>query len=224
MSDREEIIGAARGLLVGPSPLGREDMHLLDHALRTLRIADVILEFDDVRELRIDRLCLDASIMFHEAARVRLDRERRESPVYAAATMSSDEICGYSAELASDALGGIFSAKQIDHTQNIIRQHQSRTTTLPEAMVLSDASNLDDLGAIGLWRELRRFAMEGRSVSDVLTSWQRKLDYGYYNARIDETFRFEASRQWARSRQERLKTFMTAMISENDASDERGSD
>jgi hypothetical protein len=220
--DREDIVTAARSLLVGPSPLGREDTHLLDHALRMLRIADVILTFDDVQSLRVDRTCLDAAILFHNAARVRLDRERRESPVYAAATMSTDDIRGYSAEIAGDALGGILTDKQVDHTQNIIRQHQNRATTLPEAMILSDASNLDDLGVIGIWRETRRFAIEGRSVGDVLASWQRKLDYGYYSARIDETFRFRQSRDWARARLERLKRFMQAMIEENVAEDSRG--
>jgi len=219
VSDREELIAAARPLLVGPSPLGREDTYLLDHALRTLRHIDVMLEFKEISPLRIDRLCLDAATMFHDAARVRLEQERRESPVYAAATMSADEIRGYSAELAGDAAGKLLSARQIEHTQTIIRQHQSRTTNLPEAMVLSDACNLDDLGALGMWRELRRFAMEGRGVEDVLTSWQRKLDYGYFAARISDTFRFAESRQWAEARVRRLEQFMNDMITENLAND-----
>lgn len=221
MPDREEIIAAARELLVGPSPLGREDTFLLDHALRTLRYVDVIVEFDEVRPLRIDRTCLEAAAMFHDAARVRLDRERRESPVYAAATMSTDEIRGYSAELAGDALASLLSEKQIDHTQGIIRQYQNRTTSLPEARVLSDACNLDDVGVVGLWREVRRFAMEGRGIEDVLASWQRKLDYGYYAARLADTFRFDASRRWAEARLRRLERVMTEMISENRATDPR---
>jgi len=219
--EREEIIAAAKELLIGSSPLGREDTFLLDHALRTLRNADVILAFPEVTGLRVDRVCLDAATMFHDAARVRLDRERRESPVYAAATMSTDEVRGYSAELAGDALKDLLGARQVDHTQEIIRQQQSRTTTLAEAMVLSDACNLDDLGVVGQWRELRRLALEGRSIEDVLASWQRKLDYGYYAARIDETFRFEASRRWGRARLARLERAMAEMIQENEASDPR---
>jgi len=86
-------------------------------------------------------------------------------------------------------------------------------------MVLSDACNLDDLGALGMWRELRRFAMEGRGVEDVLTSWQRKLDYGYFAARISDTFRFAESRRWAKARVGRLEQFMNDMIRENQAGD-----
>lgn len=219
MPQRDEIIDAARSVLVGPSPLGREDTFLLDHAMRTLRNVDVMLKFREVAALRIDRVCLDAAVMFHDAALVRLDRERRESPVYAAATMSTDEIRGYSAELAGDALGDLLTPRQIDHTQDIIRQYQSRATTVPEAMILSDACNLDDLGAIGVWRELRRFALDGRSVEDALSAWRRKLDYGYYAARIDETFRFETCRRWARKRLERLERLMNEMIRENQAAD-----
>ena len=224
MPEREDIVAAARGLLVGVSPLGREDTFLLDHALRTLRNADAILAFDEVKPLRVDRVCLDAATMFHDAARVRLDRERRESPVYAAATMSTDEVRGYSAELAGDALKDLLSARQVEHAQEIIRQHQNRTTTLAEAMVLSDACNLDDLGVIGQWRDLRRFVLEGRSIEDVLTSWQRKLDYGYYAARIDETFRFAESRRWARARLARLERVMAEMIEENETRDPRSRD
>jgi HD superfamily phosphodiesterase len=220
MSERDDIIAAARDLLVGASPLGRHDSALLDHALRTLRLADAIGRFQEVRPLRVDRTCLDAAVMFHDAARVRLDRERRESPVYAAAAMSTDEIRGYSAELAGDALGQLLSHRQIEHTQAIIRQFQLRDTDLAEAMILSDACNLDDLGVIGLWREARRFAIEGRSVADVLASWQRKLDYGYYAARIEETFRFAESRRWAADRLARLERTMKDMIAENEVTDE----
>lgn len=224
MADRDELIAAARPLLVGSSPLGRDDTHLLDHALRCLRYADVIVEFDEVRPLRIDRLCLDAATLFHDAARVRLDRERRESPVYAAATMSADEVRGYSAELAGDALKDLLTARQVEHTEDIIRQFQTRTTTMPEAMVLSDACNLDDLGAIGVWRELRRFSIEGRSIEDVLASWRRKLEYGYFTARIQDTFRFDETRRWAEARLGRVREFMTEMIREHVGEDPRHPD
>ena len=221
MPDREEIIVAARQMLVGPSPLGREDTFLLDHALRALRNGDVILTFAEVSAQRLDRVCLDAATMFHDAARVRLERERRESPVYAAATMGADEIRDYSAELAGDALRELLSERQVGRTQEIIRQFQNRSTMLPEAMVLSDACNLDDLGVIGLWRDLRRFALEGGSVESALSSWQRKLEYGFYTARLHETFRFGETRRWAEARLKRLERFMAEMVRENQAEDPR---
>jgi HD superfamily phosphodiesterase len=221
MADREELIVAARGVLVGPSPLGREDAFLLDHALRTLRNLDVILGFEEVKTLRADRLCLDAAALFHDAARVRLERERRESAVYAAATFSAEDVRGYSAEVAGDVLKDLLDAKQVEHVQNIIRQYQNRATAVGEAMILSDACNLDDMGALGVWRELRRFALEGRSPAEALTSWRRKLDYGYFPARIQETFRFAETRRWAEARFRRVEAFMSEMIRENEAGDPR---
>jgi len=86
-------------------------------------------------------------------------------------------------------------------------------------MVLSDACNLDDLGTLGVWRELRRFAVEGRGLDEVLASWQRKLDYGYYAARVGDTFRSALSRRWAEARVRRLEQFMAAMIREHAADD-----
>ena len=78
---------------------------------------------------------------------------------------------------------------------------------------------LGDILRVPTDRELRRFAMEGRGVEDVLTSWQRKLDYGYFAARIDDTFRFAESRRWAEGRVKRLEQLMNDMITENQAGD-----
>ena len=221
MVERKELIEAARKVLTGPSMLAREDTFLLDHALRVLRYMDAILEFEEVRSLRVDRICLDGAALFHDAAWVRLERERRESPAYSAATMSADEIRDYSAEMAAEELKGLLDNRQIGQLQEIIRNYQSRTTRLAEAMVLSDACNLDDLGAIGVWRELRRFALEGRGIEDALTSWRRKIDYGYFAARINDTFRFAESRKWAEARLKRLEHFMAEMRRENEAQDPR---
>ena len=191
----------------------------MDHALRCLRYADVIINFDEVRTLRVDRVCLDAAILLHDVARVRLERERRQSASYAAATMSQDDIYDASAEIAGDVLIGQLDQRQIEHVQNIVRQQHSRDAMLPEARILSDACNLDDLGIVGLWRDVRHYAAEGRGIDEALVSWHRRLEYGYYQARLDETFRFRATRRWARQRLERLTEAMNIMSTEHQAGD-----
>ncbi len=220
MADRDELIEIARQVLIGPSPLGREDLFILDHALRCLRYADVIVRFDEVRTLRVDRTCLDAAIMLHDVARVRLERERREwTGNYAAATMSQDDIYEASAEIAGDVLTRHLEPRQVEHTQDIIRQQHSRDAALAEVKILSDACNLDDLGAVGLWRDIRRYAAEGRGIDEALASWQRRQQYGYYQARLDETFRFKATRKWAARRLERLTQLMKTLADEHHATD-----
>lgn len=220
MADRDELIEVARGSLVGPSPLGREDLFIMDHALRCLRYADVILNFQQVRQLRVDRTCLDGAILLHDVARVRLERERRQSMAsYAAATMSQDDIYDASAEIAGDVLAGLLTERQVEHVQDIIRQQHSRDTNLSEARILSDACNLDDLGIVGLWRDIRRYAAEGRGIDEALTSWQRRVEYGYYQARLEETFKFAETRKWAKRRLSRFTEAMKMMGQEHRAED-----
>jgi hypothetical protein len=46
-------------------------------------------------------------------------------------------------------------------------------------MILSDARNLDDMGAAGILNELRRLISSGKGISDALLSWERKIGYRY---------------------------------------------
>ena len=159
MAELEQVAQVAREVLVGASPLGHEDTFLFDHSLRVMRLALKIADLDEVREHRIDRLCLAVAALFHQAATARLDEQRRTSGVYAAATMNAEEVKDYSAELAGDQLKDLLTARQIENVQEVIRQTHNAGTNLIVAIILSDADNLDDIGALGVWRNLRRMLL-----------------------------------------------------------------
>lgn len=126
MPDIEPIIDIARDVLVGVSPLGRVDTFLFDHSVRVMRVADRLSRCREVREWRIDRFALSVAALFHQAATVRLDEERRTSTVYAAATMSAQDVKEYSAELASDRLQSLMPARQLELVQEVIRRTTRR--------------------------------------------------------------------------------------------------
>ena len=88
-----------------------------------------------------------------------------------------------------------------------------------EAMILSDASNLDDMGAIGIFSEFKRYIIGGKGVSNVLHTWKRKIDYKYWQARLKESFRFESVRKIAEQRLSTAEYFMNQLKVENTASD-----
>ena len=90
---------------------------------------------------------------------------------------------------------------------------------MTESMILSDARNLEDMGAVGLFHELRRYVIHGKSISDILESWKRKIDYGYWQARLKESFRFEPVRQLAEERFAAAVYFMNQLTVENGAHD-----
>ena len=86
-------------------------------------------------------------------------------------------------------------------------------------MVLSDARNLDDMGMVGIFNEMRRYVVHGRGVSEALASWKRKLDYDYWKARLRESFRFDSVRQIAQQRLQGAEQYMKQLELENRAGD-----
>jgi hypothetical protein len=103
--------------------------------------------------------------------------------------------------------------------QDIIRHAHDSTATLGEVQILSDADTLDDMGALGIWRELRRSILEGRAVEDAVRVWQRREQYGYWDSRMRDAFRLDTARRLAQSRLASARSFMMQLSCERDASD-----
>jgi uncharacterized protein len=219
MPEIEPILEIARSVLLGRSPLGRDDTFLYDHSVRVMNVAERLSHAREAAQWRLDRFALSVAALFHQAATVRLEEERRTSTVYAAATMSAEDVRQYSAELAGDRLKGKLPARQLELVQDIIRHSGDAATAVNEARILSDADNLDDVGALGIWRELRRSALEGRGVEDAVRTWDRRQQYGYWETRVRDAFRLETSRRLARSRLAAAQAFMEQLARERQASD-----
>ena len=219
MPEIEPIIEIARGVLVGRSPLGRDDTFLFDHSLRVMRVAERLASCREVRAWRMDRFALAVAALFHQAATGRLEEERRTSTVYAAATMSAEDVKLYSAELAGDRLRGKVPARPLELVQEIIRRAHDATIDLAEAKVLSDADSLDDIGALGVWRDLRRHVLEGRAVADASHAWEQREQYGYWATRVRDVFNLATARRLAESRLGAARAFMQQLASERDAAD-----
>jgi HD superfamily phosphodiesterase len=219
VAELEPLIDEAREVLVTTSPLGREDRFLFDHSLRVMHVAERLSHCREVKGWRIDRFALQVAALFHQAATVRLDEERRTSTVYAAATMSAEDIKEYSAELVGDRLGGRVESRQLSRIQEIIRRAHDASIELAEAKLLSDADSLDDIGALGVWRDMRRNILEGRAVDDTVRAWQRREEYGYWEARLREAFNLETSRRLAERRLAAARRFKEQLAVEREALD-----
>jgi len=217
--DIEPLVEEARDLLVTSSPLGRQDRFLFDHSVRVMRVAERLSRCREVRSWRIDRFALQAAALFHQAATVRLEEERRTSTVYAAATMSAEDVKEYSAELAGDRLRGRVPQGQLSRIQEIIRRAHDAGIELAEARILSDADSLDDIGALGVWRQMRRYVLQGRAVDDAVRAWQRREEYGYWEARLQEAFHLATARRLAERRLATARRFKEQLAVECEARD-----
>lgn len=70
-----------------------------------------------------------------------------------------------------------------------------------------------------MWRDLRRYVLEGRAVDDAVRAWERREQYGYWTARVQDVFNLETSRRLAEKRLEPARAFMKQLAAERDAAD-----
>jgi hypothetical protein len=90
---------------------------------------------------------------------------------------------------------------------------------MTEALILSEAKNLDDMGAAGLFNDFKYHAVCGKSVSSVLENWKRKNDYQYWQGRLKDCFKFESVRKLAAKRLSHAESFMNQLHQEHTAQD-----
>ena len=210
MADLDNFLDIARELFTADTAdtTDAADATLIEHTRRVLRTCEAIVALPELAGRRIDRHCLFVAAIFHETGA-------------AGHPIGSDEetVRRRSADLLAAHAGQMLSARQVARCQKIIRESLSRSATVIEAQVLSDAVSLEDIGALGAWSELRRFAASGRSVSESLISWQRKIEYNYWEARIKDCLRFDSVRRIAAKRLETAVAFMAQLKREHFAED-----
>ncbi len=221
MSDMDMIRRIAREVLTMPSPGGDEDNWLWDRTQRILRNVEHICRLPELVEadVPIDRFCLVGATCFADSGFTRYAEAENVSSRLVLTDVKSSDLREFSTQIVSDKLAEVLSAAKIDKVNNIIVESESRESNLAEAKILSDARNLDDMGAVGVLNEFRRNVMRGKGVSDVMESWKRKVDYRYWQARLKESFRFETVRKVAVQRFAATEYIMNQLKIENAAQD-----
>ena len=221
MSDMDMIRRIAREVLTRSAPGGEEDNWLWDRTQRILRNVEHISRLPELVEadVPIDRFCLVAATCFADTGFTLYAEAEDVSSRLVLADVNSADLREFSIQIVSDKLAETLSAAKIDKINNIILESESRETSLAEAKILSDARNLDDMGAVGVFNEFRRNVIRGKGVSDVMESWKRKVDYRYWQARLKESFRFETVRKIAVQRFAATEYIMNQLKIENAVQD-----
>ncbi|MBN1845253.1 MAG: hypothetical protein JW810_06185 [Sedimentisphaerales bacterium] len=210
---------AAEQVLSIPTLRGTPDRYLIDRAFRILRHCGSIAQLNEVRCFQIDHECLNIAALFRDAGFARYANQEDRMARMVLADLTDADMRDFSAQLVQEKLADLLNPRQMERVCSIIMESGSRKTRLIEAMVLSDARNLEDMGAVGIFNELRRYVVHGRGVSEALTSWRRKIDYDYWSARLREGFRFDGVRRLAQQRMQIALQFMSALEKENRAGD-----
>lgn len=106
-------------------------------------------------------------------------------------------------ELASDTLlhlaGRKIEPRLLDRSMRLLHEMPQRHPMSDDARVLADAVNLDDFGVIGLVLQSAALAAPG-GVAAVLAAFEKREQYGYWDARLKDSFHFPAVRKMAEMR------------------------
>lgn len=195
---------------------GKPNHWLWDRTVRIVHNVGQICRLPELagQAISIERSCLIAAGYFSISALTHPAGTTNTGGPSNRTDSSSTNLCGLSAKIASEALSGALSETRIHKISQIITESSNRFTDMTEAMILSDGRNLEDIGAIGLLHELRQHIINGKSISEILESWKCKTEYGYWKARLKESFRYDAVREMAEQRFFAMEHFMDQLAAE----------
>ena len=204
MNDNQDIIKIAEAVLTSAVFNGAVDNWLWDRAQRIERIVNDICQNAEIKQanLAIDLFCLKAAVYFFQTGHVRA--AGRDDALY----IEPAEVARLSANVVKTELSKVIDERKIDKINNIMLQTGDKAASLSEAKILSDAINLDDIGAAGVFNQIRASALHKKSASDFLNSYKKKVDYGYWQARLSEGFHFKSTEKLANKRFAIMNTFM----------------
>ncbi len=209
----------AEQVLTVPTIKGTPDRYLIDRAYRVLRHCGNIAQLSEVKRFQVDHECLNISALLRDSGFARYASEEDNVARMVLADLTDEDMRDFSAQVVQEKLGGCLNPRQMERICSTIIESGKRDTSLIEAMILSDARNLDDMGGVGIFNETRRYLIHGRGVTDAIASWKRKVEYEYWNARLRESFRFDSVRVIAENRLQAAMDFMSQLEKENKAGD-----
>jgi hypothetical protein len=221
MTELETIKGLAKGVLTTSRDSMGLGRCLWDRTERLARNVEHICDFSELARsgFEVNLFCLLSATYFSETGFIGLLRQKNAPTSYPFFRSSSDGILEYCREIINSKLSLIVTKKQILKIKKIITESWDRSTTMTEAMILSDARNLEDMGAVGIFHELRRFTSQGKSITEVLLHWRKQIDYRYWQARLKDSFWFEGVRKLAEQRLTAAEQFMNQLQRETEAKD-----
>ncbi len=221
MSKLDVIRELAKQAVTLRTPAGAIDNSVWDRAERLVRTVDYICGLPELARssVQIDRFCLTSAAYFNEAGLAKYLSTRGQGGAFGLNEANGEEMLDLSTGVVEEALADTVERAKIDKINRIIVESGRRSAGMMEAMILSDARNLEDMGAAGVLNEYKRVVCCGRGICDVVQNWRKKKDYRYWQARLKEGFRFEAVRKLAEQRLAAAEQFMKQLEVEAEAKD-----
>lgn len=221
MPEIDAVQKIAQQVLTKRSVTGTCDNWLWDRSQRVVRNVEYICQMSEISKsnLAIDRFCLICATYFSDAGFLHYSDSEEITSRVVLADLNVMDLRDFSAQVVCDHLSGVLPEVKIEKVCKIITESSNKFGEMIEAKILSDARSLDDMGAVGIFNEFRRYVFHGKGVTEAINNWQRKVDYRYWEARLRESFRFESVRKIADRRFHSAEYFMQHLSIENSGKD-----
>ncbi len=207
----ERVIPLAKQLLVVVIDERRRDLWLWEHSERVMRITQMIASLPPVGGQAADTTALAAAALFHDAGWV-LEYEQGRHERWQLLTRPTNDIQReLGAAMLLDEAAHLLSGPTVRMAADAIRHCNDRRSELLEAQILAEAEALDEVGIMYVLRQFRQYQAEGRPLQQLVDTWQRQKEYRYWEVRLSDGFRWEATRELARRRLDAIEVFMVAL-------------
>ncbi len=211
---------ARADLVVSMGPIA-PDVFLWEHVSRVARNSDWILQLPEVQSQGADPIAVLAAALYHEAGWIVRYREGglpREDILLGPAP---DTAVPDAVQMLEDSLKELIPSPTLERAVAAVRLKSDRRTDMPEAQILAEADILEEFGPMFLWPVIRRGVFDGKGVQSVIDAWNRRRDYKFWTARLEDSFRYEATKQVAIARLSRLSEFIADLGAQQEAEDLR---
>jgi len=221
MTQIDTIKEIAQRVLQFPTNVGMGNNWLWDRTVRIVGNAEIVCRMPEVAgaNMAVDRFCLTAAAYFADTGFMNYIGIETIKAGLVLADINTNDLREFSTQIVFEQLGDVLDKSKLNKINRIISESNDRFSEMNEAMILSDARNLEDIGVIGVFNEFCACGVHGKGVCDVLESWKKKVDYRYWEARLKESFSFESVRKVAVRRFARAEELMNQLVVENSAKD-----
>ena len=221
MAQVDTIKEIAQKTLLFPTGSGMRNNWLWDRTQRIVGNVEIVCRMPEVAgaNMAVDKFCLTAAAYFADAGFMNYIGIETIEAGLVLADINTNDLREFSTQIVSERLDGILDQSKLNKINRIISESNDRFSEMNEAMILSDARNLEDIGIIGIFNEFCACGVHGKGVCDVLESWKKKVDYRYWEARLKESFSFDSVRKVAVRRFAQAEELMNHLAVENSAKD-----
>jgi hypothetical protein len=171
----------------------------IDDAQRLFRIVQTLLKMKLVPAVDRDAIELACfALQLSQRQPKMTQRDRAEQAAELLISAAADDV--------DDAL--------LEKTTRILQQLPQRAAKMDDARILSDALSLDDFGVCGLLAMTLDLSRQGGGIAQVVEGFEKREQYGYWDARLKDSFHFDQVRKLAAARLEHARATMKLLAEE----------